>query len=78
MGLLAAGEIDSIEVKKGVNFLLQNKKNEEWNENFFTAVGFPRVFYLKYHGYSKYFPLLAISKIKSQLKLNSATPLYGV
>ena len=78
MGLLAAGEIDSIEVKKGLSFLLQSKKNEEWNENFFTAVGFPRVFYLKYHGYSKYFPLLAISKIKNQLKLNSPTPLYGV
>ena len=78
MGLLAAGEIDSIEVKKGVNFLLQNKKNEEWNENFFTAVGFPRVFYLKYHGYSKYFPLLAISKVKNQLKLNSSSSVYGV
>jgi len=75
---LAAGEIDSIEVKKGVNFLLQNKKNEEWNENFFTAVGFPRVFYLKYHGYSKYFPLLAISKVKNQLKLNSSSSVYGV
>ncbi len=78
MGLLAAGEIDSKEVKQGIDFLLENKKNEEWDESFFTAVGFPRVFYLKYHGYSKYFPLLAISKVKNQLKLNSSNPIYGV
>ena len=78
MGLTAAGEIDSQEVEKGIKYLLKNKKDCDWEENYFTAVGFPKVFYLKYHGYAKYFPLLAILKIKNQLKLNSSTPQYGV
>ena len=70
MGLIAAGQIDSIEVKKGIKYLLKN--NLKWEENYYTAVGFPKVFYLKYHGYAKYFPLL-ISKIKNQSKSNSQT-----
>ena len=78
MGLTAAGEIDSIEVENGVKYLLKNNKDHDWEEKYFTAVGFPKVFYLKYHGYAKYFPLLAILKIKNQLKLNSSTPQYGV
>lgn len=75
MGLLAAGEINSPEVEKGLKFLT-NKKTK-FEEDYFTAVGFPKVFYLKYHGYSEYFPLLAISKIKNQIKKNSVYPIYG-
>jgi squalene-hopene/tetraprenyl-beta-curcumene cyclase len=75
MGLISIGEIDCKEVEKGVKFLLKNKLN--WTEESYTAVGFPKVFYLKYHGYAKYFPLLAISKIKNQLKKNSIFPNYG-
>ena len=78
MGLNAAGEIDSPEVEKGIKYLLKNKKDCDWAEDYFTAVGFPKVFYLKYHGYAQYFPLLAILKIKNQLKLNSSTPQHGV
>ena len=78
MGLTAAGEIDSPEVEKGIKYLLKNKKDCDWAEDYFTAVGFPKVFYLKYHGYAQYFPLLAILKIKNQLKLNSSTPQHGV
>ena len=68
-------EIDCIEVEKGIKFLFKNKLN--WIEESYTAVGFPKVFYLKYHGYAKYFPLLAISKIQTQLKKNSIFPNYG-
>ena len=75
MGLISIGEIDSKEVEKGIKFLLKNKLN--WKEESYTAVGFPKVFYLKYHGYAEYFPLLAISKIKNQLKKNSIFPNYG-
>ena len=75
MGLISIGEIDCKEVEKGVKYLLKNKLN--WAEESYTAVGFPKVFYLKYHGYAKYFPLLAISKIKNQLKKNSIFPNYG-
>ncbi len=75
MGLLAAGQINSSEVEKGLRYL--TNKETKFHEDHFTAVGFPKVFYLKYHGYAKYFPLLAISKIKNQLKKNSIYPNYG-
>ena len=75
MGLISLGEIDCKEVEKGIKYLFKNKLN--WKEESYTAVGFPKVFYLKYHGYAKYFPLLAISKIKNQLKKNSIFPNYG-
>ena len=76
MGLVAAGHLDSKEVEKGVKYLLKNNLN--WNEEHFTAVGFPKVFYLKYHGYASYFPLLTIYKIKNLLTKNSPEPVYGV
>ena len=63
MGLLATGEIGSLEVENGLKFL--TNKNLKFSEDSYTAVGFPKVFYLKYHGYAEYFPLLAISKIKN-------------
>ena len=75
MGLLAAGEIGSLEVENGLKYL--TNKNLKFSEDSYTAVGFPKVFYLKYHGYAEYFPLLAISKIKNQLKKNSIFPNYG-
>ena len=76
MGLLAAGEINSPEVEKGLKFL--TNKKIKFEENYYTAVGFPKVFYLKYHGYAKYFPLLALVKLKNQISRNSTKPLYGV
>ena len=68
MGLLAAGQLDSKEVERGIKYLLKN--NLDWNEEHFTAVGFPKVFYLKYHGYANYFPLLTIFKVKNLLTKN--------
>ena len=76
MGLLAAGQIDCIEVERGIKYLLN--KNLDWKEEYFTAVGFPKVFYLKYHGYAHYFPLLTIFKVKNLLNKNSPEPIYGV
>ena len=76
MGLVSAGQLDSKEVENGVKFLLKNNLN--WKEDYFTAVGFPKVFYLKYHGYANYFPLLTIFKIKNLLTKNSPEPIYGV
>ena len=76
MGLLAAGQLDSIEVERGTKYLLN--KNLDWKEEYFTAVGFPKVFYLKYHGYAHYFPLLTIFKVKNLLNKNSPEPIYGV
>lgn len=68
LGLMAAGEAHCPEVKAGVDFLLrQQQSNGVWNDKCFTAPGFPRVFYLKYHGYDKFFPLWALARYRNEL-----------
>lgn len=66
LGLMAAEEAGSETVKRGVSFL-QNAPRDgaRWEEDSYTGVGFPRKFYLKYHGYSAYFPLWALSTYKN-------------
>ncbi len=68
LGLIAAGEVHSAEVKAGIDFLLRNQQADGvWNDPCFTAPGFPRVFYLKYHGYDKFFPLWALARYRNEL-----------
>ena len=62
IGLLAVGEVDSGAVQRGVDYLVRTQNAAgEWDEALYTGTGFPRVFYLRYHGYSKYFPLWALA-----------------
>ena len=69
LALLAAGEIKTTTVKRGINYLITNQlSNGQWYDESFTAPGFPRVFYLKYHGYSKYFPLWALARYRNLLQ----------
>ena len=66
LALLAAGEVKPTTVKRGINYLITNQlSNSQWYDESFTAPGFPRVFYLKYHGYSKYFPLWALARYRN-------------
>jgi squalene-hopene/tetraprenyl-beta-curcumene cyclase len=68
LGLMAAGEAQSPEVKAGINFLLHTQQADGvWNDKCYTAPGFPKVFYLKYHGYDKYFPLWALARYRNEL-----------
>jgi squalene-hopene/tetraprenyl-beta-curcumene cyclase len=68
IALCAAGEARSPEVKAGVNFLLRKQRADgAWYDASFTAPGFPKVFYLKYHGYDKFFPLWALSRYRNEL-----------
>lgn len=63
LGLIAAGEAGSVAVQRGVDFLLTTQQpNGTWVETEFTGTGFPRVFYLRYHYYSLYFPLMALAR----------------
>jgi squalene-hopene/tetraprenyl-beta-curcumene cyclase len=63
LGLMAAGEGQSPEVERAAEYLLRTQSaNGLWADEEFTAPGFPRVFYLKYHGYQKYFPLWALAR----------------
>ncbi|MBL8836371.1 MAG: squalene--hopene cyclase [Alphaproteobacteria bacterium] len=79
MALMAAGEVDSEEVRRGIRFLLAAPRSgEEWNETWYTAVGFPRVFYLRYHGYRSYFPLWALARYRNLTRSNSRRPTTGM
>lgn len=66
LGLMAAGRVDSDAVHRGVEWLLAHQDEDGfWSHDSFTAPGFPRVFYLKYHGYTAYFPLWALARYRA-------------
>src|SRR5262249_18713597 len=79
LGLMAAGERDSVAVKRGVQYLLatQNARGL-WDEELYTAVGFPRVFYLRYHGYRAYFPLWALARYRALGRGNLRSTPHGM
>jgi len=65
MGLIAVGEAESDEVQRGIEYLLGTQLSSGgWNEEAYTGTGFPGHFYIRYHGYRHYFPLLALAKFK--------------
>lgn len=66
LGLMAAGEVNHPAVERGIEFLLSSQAAHGlWDEAWFTSVGFPRVFYLRYHGYRAYFPLWALARYRN-------------
>jgi squalene-hopene/tetraprenyl-beta-curcumene cyclase len=66
LGLMAGGATDHPATARGVAYLAATRKDDgEWTEAPYTAVGFPRVFYLRYHGYRLYFPLLALARYRN-------------
>jgi squalene-hopene/tetraprenyl-beta-curcumene cyclase len=72
LALMAAGEVDHPAVRKGVAYLMQSQnKQGVWDEQRYTATGFPRVFYLRYHGYPKFFPLWALARYRNLRTTNS-------
>ena len=80
LGLLSAGDNRSDSVAKGIRWLLERQKPDgSWDESMgdgpsrqaiITGTGFPRVFYLAYHLYRNYFPLLALSDYRRALTRN--------
>ncbi len=61
LGLFAAGKIDGNVVQRGIRYLIETQQPDgSWEDSHWNGTGFPRVFYLKYHFYSKYFPLWAL------------------
>jgi squalene-hopene/tetraprenyl-beta-curcumene cyclase len=79
MGLMAAGRTDGPAVERGVAFLAQTQGEDGfWTEPRFTATGFPRVFYLRYHGYRRYFPLWALARYRALKSGNSRAVAFGM
>ena len=62
MGLLAANDLRSDSVERGIAYLLKAQRRDgSWDEEWYTGTGFPRVFYLMYYMYRQYFPLIALT-----------------
>ena len=78
LGLMAAGAADHPAVARGIAYLAATQGTDgEWTELPYTAVGFPRVFYLRYHGYRLYFPLLALARYRNLMRGNTRQVEFG-
>ena len=65
LALMAVGEVHHASLRRGVDWLVRTQGADGfWDEPRFTATGFPRVFYLRYHGYPKFFPLWALARYR--------------
>lgn len=78
LGLMAAGRRDDSAVTRGIAWLAdQQDANGEWHEDPYNAVGFPKVFYLRYHGYKQFFPLMALARYRNLESSNTRRVSFG-
>jgi squalene-hopene/tetraprenyl-beta-curcumene cyclase len=79
LGLMATGDVDHPAVARGIAYLTaQQGADGFWNEPRYTATGFPRVFYLRYHGYAKFFPLWALARYRNLKSGNVRAVAFGM
>lgn len=79
LALMAAGEVHGAAVRRGIDYLLDAQRHGgTWHEEYHNAVGFPRVFFLKYHGYGLYFPLWALARYRRLTTEKSPTEPYDL
>ena len=79
LGLMAAGEVASEAVARGVAWLAAEQQADGlWGQEHYTGGGFPRVFYLRYHGYPKYFPLWALARYRNLIRSNARGVAFGM
>ncbi len=79
LGLMSAGRADHPAARRGIAYLAATQAADGfWNEPRFTATGFPRVFYLRYHGYRRFFPLWALARYRNLQATNSGAVAFGM
>ena len=79
LGLMAAGEVDHAAVARGIRHLEATQDADGlWAQEQYTGGGFPRVFYLRYHGYPKFFPLWAVARYRNLKAGNSRHVVHGL
>ncbi len=79
LGLMAVGQTDSDAVTRGIAWLSAHQEPDGlWAEEQYTGGGFPRVFYLRYHGYPKYFPLWAMARYRNLKRTNARDVAWGM
>ena len=66
-------------MERGIGWLKRNQDASGlWPEDHYTGGGFPRVFYLRYHGYSKFFPLWALARYRNLKLANDPKVTWGL
>jgi len=79
LGFMAAGDVDRPALARGIKYLADAQGADGfWNEPRYTATGFPRVFYLRYHGYAKFFPLWALARYRNLKSGNTRSVEWGM
>jgi squalene-hopene/tetraprenyl-beta-curcumene cyclase len=79
LALMAAGAVAETAVEHGAVWLLRNQAGDgSWPEEDHTGTGFPRVFFLRYHGYAQLFPLWALARLRNLRRGNSRVVGYGL
>jgi len=79
LGLMAAGEAEHPAVAHGIAWLTARQGDDGfWTEDHYTGGGFPRVFYLRYHGYAKFFPLWALARYRNLARANERRVAFGM
>lgn len=79
MGLMSADAVEDDAVARGVDYLNNAPKDgARWDEKYWSGTGFPRVFYLKYHGYAAYFPLWAVARYQNLMESNDREVKWGL
>jgi squalene-hopene/tetraprenyl-beta-curcumene cyclase len=79
LGLMAAGQVDHPALARGVAWLTSRQEADGlWTQAHYTGGGFPRVFYLNYHGYPRFFPLWALARYRNLKSTNSRRVEYGL
>jgi squalene-hopene/tetraprenyl-beta-curcumene cyclase len=79
LGLMAVGETKSPQVARGIDWLMAHQEADGmWGQEMYTGGGFPRVFYLRYHGYPRYFPVWALARYRNLSRANTDRPAWGM
>lgn len=79
LALMAAGRVDHPAVERGVRHLIATQAGDGlWGQEKYTGGGFPRVFYLRYHGYPAYFPLWAVARYRNLKRANDPHVAFGM
>ncbi len=79
LALMAAGEAEDEAVERAAAWLLRHQQQDGgWAEQDYTGTGFPRVFYLRYHGYAQIFPLWALARLRNLRRGNSREVAFGL
>jgi squalene-hopene/tetraprenyl-beta-curcumene cyclase len=66
-------------VARGVRYLVDTQTSDGlWTQDHYVGGGFPRVFYLRYHGYPKFFPLWALARYRNLTRSNERAIAFGM